>query len=386
MLDYGITPEGFERKRLDVLLEEMNEAVRSVFGENINLSPESPDGQINGLVSGSNANLWELLEKAYDAFNPSAASGAALSNLVQLNGILRLPATKSRALLTLSGANATTVPAGALVATADTGTLFATETSVTIGLSGLVQVYARAVNTGPVIALAGTLTKIKTPITGWSGVTNLADALVGTNIETDPELRARRERSVSVAAQAVIDAIYAAVANVPGVEQVAVLENDTNATDGNGLPPHSFAVIASGGTEQDIADQIWLKKPAGITTFGDIAVVVEDSQGFPHTMNFSRPTEIPIFVEVNLTTIPGEYPVDGDDQIKQAIVDYANLNFVLGDDVIYSRLYTPINSVPGHQVDSLFIATSSPPGGTSNISIGVNESSKFTLANIVVTS
>lgn len=391
MSEFGISNEGFKRKRLDQLLEELNDEVKSIFGDNFNVSPESPDGQINGVVSESNANLWEIAEESYNAFNPSAATGVTLSNLVQLNGITRLPATSSRAQLSLSGTAGTFIPAGSLVSTSDTGDQFSTELDVTLDGAGNASVFANALNTGPITALAGTITEIDTPITGWSSVTNSADAQIGTNEETDVELRSRREQSVARDAQAIIDAIFAGVANVPGVTQTVVLENDTNVVDGNGLPPHSFQVIAVGGVDEDIADVIWLKKPAGILSFGNTTVQIIDSQGIPHDISFSRPTEIDIYVEVDLTTFP-EYPANGDELIKQAIVDYANgeliagRGFSLADDVIYTRLYTPINSVQGHEIDALRIGTSPSPTGTSNIPIGATEISNFLTVNIVVNS
>lgn len=391
MSEFGISPEGFKRKRLDQLLEELNDEVKSVFGDNFNVSPESPDGQVNGIVSESNANLWEIAEESYNAFNPSAATGVTLSNLVQLNGITRLPATSSRAQLTLTGTAGTTIPAGSLVSTSDTGDQFSTELAVTLDGAGNGSVFASAVNTGPIIALAGTLTEIDTPITGWSTVTNSADALVGTDEETDVELRARREQSVARDAQAIIDAIFAGVANVPGVTQTVVLENDTDVVDSNGLPPHSFQVIVVGGVDEDIGDIIWLKKPAGILSFGSTTVQIIDSQGIPHDISFSRPTTVDIYVEVTLNTF-AEYPANGDDLIKQAIVDYANgdliagRGFSLADDVVYTRLYTPINSVQGHEITDLRIGTSPSPTGTSNIPIGPTEISNFLTVNITVNS
>lgn len=391
MSDYGISPEGFKRKRLDQLLEELNDEVKAIFGDNFNVSPESPDGQINGVISESNANLWEIAEESYNAFNPSAATGNTLSNLVQLNGITRLAATSSRSQVSLTGTPGTVIPANSLISTNDTGDQFSTESDVTLDGSGNASVFASSVDTGPISALAGTLTEIDTPITGWSSANNPADADEGTNEETDAELRARRERSVARDAQAIIDAIFAGVADIEGVTQVVVLENDTNLIDTNGLPPHSFHVIAVGGVDQDIADIIWLKKPAGILSFGSTTVEVTDSQGIPHDISFSRPTEIDIYVEVDLTTF-SEYPSNGDDLIKQAIVDYANGDLVegrgfgLSDDVIYTRLYTPINSVQGHEIDGLRIGTSPSPTGTDNIPISITEISKFTIANIVVNS
>lgn len=391
MSDYGISETGFKRKRLDLLLEELNSEIKSIFGENFNVSPESPDGQINGVVSESNANLWEIAEEAYNAFNPSAAKGAALSNLVQINGIKRLPATNSRVQVSITGDPSTVIPQGSLISTSDTGDQFETEQEITLDLSGNGVIFARAVETGPVQALAGTLTIIDTPVAGWDTVTNSSDANLGSEEETDPELRARRERSVATASQAMVDSLFAAVANIEGVTNTVVLENDTDSVDANGLPAHSFQVIAVGGDDTEIADAIWAKKPAGITPFGSTTVAINDSQGISHDMSFSRPTPVEIYVEV--TVIPdSEYPANGDDLIKQYIVDYANgdlipgRGFSLGEDVIYTRLYTPINKVQGHEINDLRIDIVSPPTGTSNISIAATEIANFQISNITVNS
>jgi uncharacterized phage protein gp47/JayE len=391
MSDYGVSSTGFKRKRLNLLLEELNSEVKSIFGENFNVSPESPDGQINGVISESNANLWEIAEEAYNAFNPKAAAGTTLSNLVQLNGITRLAATRSHVELTLTGDSGTVIPEGSLISTSDTGDELSTDVSVTIDGTGNAIVQATALEFGPITMLAGTITEIDNPVTGWDTVNNTVDAIEGTNEESDPDLRARRQRSVARDAQAIIDGIRAAVENIDNVTQAVVLENDTDAVDGNGLPAHSFQVVVSGGADIDVADIIWLKKPAGIQAFGDITEQIIDSQGVSHDISFSRPTAVTIYVEVTITTF-AEYSANGDDLIKQAIVDYANgdlvdnRSFGLADDVIYTRLYTPINSVAGHEIDDLQISISSPASGTANIAIAVDEIADFQIANITVVS
>jgi len=391
MSEYGISSTGFKRKRLNLLLEELNSEVKAIFGDNFNVSPESPDGQVNGVISESNANLWELAEEAYNAFNPKAAAGTTLSNLVQLNGITRLAATRSHVELTLTGDSGTVIPEGSLISTSDTGDELSTDVSVTIDGTGNAIVQATALEFGPITMLAGTITEIDNPVTGWDTVNNTADAIEGTNEESDPDLRARRQRSVARDAQAIIDGIRAAVENIDNVTQAVVLENDTDAVDGKGLPAHSFQVVVSGGADIDVADAIWLKKPAGIQAFGDITEQIIDSQGVSHDISFSRPTAVTIYVEVTITTF-AEYPANGDDLIKQAIVDYANgdlvdnRSFGLADDVIYTRLYTPINSVAGHEIDDLQISISSPASGTANIAIAVDEIADFQIANITVVS
>jgi uncharacterized phage protein gp47/JayE len=388
MPDFGITETGFNRKRLDVILEELNNEVRAILGENANLSPESPDGQINGVLSESFANLWEIGQAAYNSFNPSAATGAALSNLVQLNGITRLAASASFVDLFLTGTPGAFIPAGSLVSGAGVPVFFQTVTDVTLDGSGEGVTEAIAQQTGPIIANAGTLVNIETPITGWLTVTNPDNATIGRNEETDLELRARRQKSTAAASQSIIDSIFANVADLPGVVQVAVIENDTDATV-DSQPPHSFHTVVLGGDNQDIANEIFLRKPAGIQAFGSITEVVNDIQGFPHNISFSRPVEIPIFVIVN-TSVGTMYPSNGDDLIKQNIVDYSNGNlvegqgFFLGDDVIQSRLYTPANRVPNHDVIEILIGTSSPPTLEDNITIGNDELAVFTVDNIEV--
>jgi uncharacterized phage protein gp47/JayE len=391
MSEYGVTPEGFVRKRLDVILQELNAEMKAIFGEELNLTPESPDGQVNGATSESYANLWELAELSYNARNPSAAVGAALSSLVQLNYITRLPATRTTADVTLGGTPGAVIPAGSLMSASATDTKYETTAEATLDGLGSAVVKARGLEFGEISCPAASIDTIDSPVVGWSTVTNLAEGLIGTEEETDVELRARRQRSTSTGAQAILDAMFAAINNIPGVTNLTILENDTNIVDANGLPPHSFEVIVVGGDDQAIADTIWAKKSTGSTPAGTSDIDIVDSQGITHTMRLTRPAQIDIYVKVTITTF-ADYPADGDDLIKQAIVDYANgdliagRGFSVGDDVIYTRLYTPINSVPGHEIDELLIDTVFPPTLQDNIAIGIEEVSHFTIANIEVVS
>ena len=386
---YGITTEGFNRKRLDTLLEELQAEMKAIFRENFNTDSETPEGQINGVVSESNANLWELAELAYNQFNPSAIGGVLLSNLVQLNGITRLEAKKTTVILSCGGVNGTIIPIGSIASTNDSLIKFYTLAEGTIDGTGFVSIEAEAEDEGDIIALNGTVTVINTPITGWDTVTNPSDAILGRFEETDTELRARRIKSVSIPAQAMIDSIFAELSNVDGVSQVSVIENDENVTDANGQPAHSFQAVVTGGSDSDIGESIWKKKPAGIQSFGNQSVNILDSQGFSHAIGFSRPTTIPIFVIVTISR-DADYPGDGDEAIKQAIVDYANGDlvanegFFLGDDVIQSRLFTPVNSIPNHDIVSITIGTSPNPLSSANISISATEVSFFDFTNITV--
>lgn len=248
----------------------------------------------------------------------------------------------------------------------------------------------RAQTIGVVSAEANSLNVIKTPLLGWETVTNSLAATVGRSQETDEELRLRFRNTKFERSSNILDSLYSALINVDGVENVAVYENDTDVTDSNGIPSHSFAAIVLGGVDEEIGNTIWLNKPVGIrsssvTTNGTPTNVnIYDSQGFSHSIGFVRPEGVPVFITMTLATDVGSFPADGVDLIKSEIINYARENFSVGDDVIYSRLYTPINNIQGHQVNSLFIATTPSPAATSNIAIAYDQIATFSSVNIII--
>lgn len=236
---------------------------------------------------------------------------------------------------------------------------------------------------GPIEQVVNSIDTIATPILGWDSVINPLEAGTGTNRETDEEYRIRFRDSKFDRATNTLEAIYSALLKLSTVEEVIIYENDTNITDGNGVPAHSFLPIVIGGVSSDIANAIWNNKPIGISSEGNTTVSIVDIQGFNHDVSFQRPTPVPVYISVSLTT-DSNYPVDGDEKVKSALVSYFG-SLKVGEDIIYSRLYTPINTVPGHQIDSLFIGTSPAPVGTANITIPFSSVATISDSNIIVT-
>lgn len=234
---------------------------------------------------------------------------------------------------------------------------------------------------------ANTIDTIVTPVLGWDSVTNPLAASPGSLRETDEELRIRFRNTKLERSSNILDSLYSALLNVDGVTEVAIYENDTDVTDSNGVLPHSFLPVVLGGSSQLIAEAIWKNKPLGILSQGNTEVDITDSQGFVHTIGFERPNPVTVYVTINLSINPEDpniFPGDGVDQIKQAIINYAATNFGVGDDVIFSRLYTPINLIPGHQIDSLFVGTSPNPVTSANVVIAFNSIASFESVNIIV--
>lgn len=258
-------------------------------------------------------------------------------------------------------------------------------TSVNLGINKVRTVgEVIAVNSGPIEQPANTIDTILTPMLGWDSVINPVAATPGEDRETDEDLRLRFRNAKFERATNTLDATYSALVNTDGVSEVTIYENDTSVVDVNGVPAHSFLPIVVGGLSTDIANAIWDNKPIGILSYGNTTVSISDVQGFPHDISFSRPDPVVIYISMDITT-DVNFPANGNDLIRSNLIEYFQSNFGTGDDVVYSRLYTPVNTVPGHQVNTLTIGTSPAPVGTTNVVIAFDEIASLSSINIIIT-
>lgn len=206
---------------------------------------------------------------------------------------------------------------------------------VEMGSPGL----AAAQDTGAVTAPAGSLTSILSPVTGWERATNPYPAVPGTTRETDDELRARYALGVFRLGAGTVPSIEANLRqDVPGLTHVRVYENTADAYDGDGRPPHSIEAVVEGGDADLIGQRLFALKGAGITAHGNTQVTVLDGTGFGHSLRFSRPEPVHIWLRVSLATtteeaVPGDLP----ERARTAIVAAGNALGV-GQDVLLQRL------------------------------------------------
>lgn len=389
-MSYGITDEGFVRKRLSDIKAEMETAYKSALGAGINVDAQSPLGQIIGISSDLLAVTWELVEALYNSTSPNTAEGVSLDQVAMITNLTRMAATKSTATITITGTNGTTVPSGFVVSVS--GNPSARFASIGSGIisGGTLTLGSESEKTGPVLAPAGSLTVIETPISGVSSVTNATDAIVGRNTETDAEFRTRRMTRQQLSGTATLEGIRNALLEVEDVIQAAVYENTGSTYDIYGRPAKSIECVVSGGADSDIARAIFEAKGAGIQAYGTEIETVTDSQGVAHDIGFTRPEDVEIYLIVNIDTnsdlSEGDvYPNNGDDLIKAVIVDYAKA-FVMGQDVVINKFWTPINTVPGVIGIEILAGTTSPPSTSINIPMDPNQLAVFDTARITVNS
>lgn len=153
---------------------------------------------------------------------------------------------------------------------------------------------------GYVVAPSFAVSVIQTPIQGWISVSNINAGILGRELESDVELRARRKDSLRLSGSGTMEAIRAKILNIKGVTSVSIVENPNALIDAQGRPAHSFEVLVIGGSDAEIAKVIWQTKPVGVLTYGNSSLVINDSCGKKHRLYFSRAVRKYVYITIKL--------------------------------------------------------------------------------------
>ncbi len=116
LVEYGLSATGFRRKRLPEIIQDLNERVSDKLGVPIETGANSIFGQLHGVYGFALAEIWENLEKIYNAMYPSTANGVSLSNAAGLAGIAQISAEKTTIIATCYGNESVLIPYGANIA------------------------------------------------------------------------------------------------------------------------------------------------------------------------------------------------------------------------------------------------------------------------------
>jgi len=333
-----ITATGVAIQSVEEILDELAAEQQGQIDPLVGTDPTNVLGQLNGIFASHEREDQEAIQELASALNPDSAEGAILDGICAITGTIRNGATPSRfsgsKKLSVSLDPGVVVLAGvtSFAVTADVTIVFvATETiENTSVVTASFLVSAESTVEGPIPALSGSVTTILTPTTGLNGVNNPFDAVLGKDIESDTELRLRREREIRQAGSSSADAI---LSDLLGLEDDAgdnpiisavVLENVTDAIDSNFLPAHSFeAVIWDGigavAVNDDVAEIIHASRSAGIVSWGATTGTASDGSA----ERFSRATQRPVtIVSLILRYRPGYV---GDAAVKAAITTAGNI-------------------------------------------------------------
>lgn len=258
---------------------------QSIYGADINLDSDSPDGQFLGITRQANLDNLDLLVQIYNSFDPDLAVGVVLDQRVAINGIQRQGGTSTitnvtlvvdRA-LSLVGLDALVLnPLAVIYTVADNaGNLYQLIASQSPSGAGTYVYAFQASTPGAILTIPNTITNAVTVILGVASVNNPTVATsTGINEETDAALKIRRQRSTALSSQGYLSGLLAALLNITGMVNAFVYENNTDSTDGDGVPSHSIWVITNGGASADIANAIYSKRNAGCGMKGSVTYTI----------------------------------------------------------------------------------------------------------------
>lgn len=350
-----------------------------IYGSDINVASNSPDGQMVNIYALSKQDMLNLCVSIYDSMDPDQAVGTALDRIAQIAGIARKPGTYTEVVvnvivstnLNLNGLD-TSTPYTIQDANGNLFNLIVSA-SLTTGTNSL---NFRSSAIGFIQVLANTLTTPVTIVGGVSSVNNPSTPYqVGANQETDANFRLRRQASTAFPAQGPLKALYAGLNSLTGVAQAVVYENTTNAVDADGIPAHGIWVVTDGGTAAQIGNTIYVYRNLGVPMKGSQTYVVTQIDGPTITMKYDNVVDENLYLEATLVSLTGS-AIDRT-AIKAALV--ANYLFGINQPADVSTLNQQIRAINPDVVCS-GLGVSNDGASWVNLLSPISKQNKFVLA------
>lgn len=353
--DFSLTANGPVAPDSAQIVAGVQDAWKRALGDNLNTNPATPQGQIMSSQAAAIQDKNNQLLHLANMFNPETAEGQFQDALGRIYFLKRHPARATEVNVHCIGVPGTNIPGmnddaeAAKVRTSDGYTLTCRDGG-SIGSNGNTTLTFVLETTGAIDVPVGAVTDIVKSIPGWDAASNLESGVTGQNVESRTAFESRRYQSVALNARSVSSAVYARVAQLPGVLDVVVRQNRSAApikVDGVTLGPHSIYVGVLGGENDDIAHAVYESLSAGCDGNGNTVVSVTDAiTGAVEQVRFTRPENLRVGVRV-VFRLNRLTPSDIEQRIKRAVLaefygEGQSLRVSMGDNVFASRFYGPI--------------------------------------------
>ncbi|AWK44555.1 baseplate J/gp47 family protein [Photorhabdus temperata] len=346
-----ITKTGIVIDQLADIHQRLADGFKRIYGEDINLEADTPDGQMIGLFSQELANINQVIAFVGQMLDPYQSTGAWLEQRAMYAGIIRRGAEYSYLDdVVITGNAGVNVPKDTVL-TDDNRVKWVMLDDVTLNEQGSVRVNLRSKELGSFTLQPDKQLQMETVIVGIEKVVTTKPAKQGTNEETDGNLLLRFMQSHSVNNYDDRAGIKAALLSLPDVRQAEVYENYTGQTDPvTGVPAHSMNAVIIGGNNKDIALMLIKKKIGGCAFFGKQTCEINFA-GANRKINFDRAEMIDINIDVALVRTSEFHDIDIDG-IKSAL---AATKFNIGESVYAMRLTCQVNSIAGFYIKSITV-------------------------------
>ena len=336
---------GLVIQTLTEILTERQNKCQEFLGNDFDITGESVAANLQVSDADRELSIQECLQYIAAQLDPDQAEGIWLDFICALNNIERYSATKTQIPITITGTPGVSKIAGdVMIVDGTTDEYYINQSAFVLDDNGVANVIFEATSWGAIKALPTSEYSLKTPSVGISSVKYNTDGkyTIGQDIESDNDLRSRREESVTYTASSILSSIKAAVLSIQDVSYINAYENDTMQTIDT-LPAKSFEIVVQGGDDTAIAQAILSRKPAGIQAYGTTIEEVQDEDGNKFQIGFTRPTQVPIdlkFTFVSDTQQTDEWVIN----LKNELIEQFNDVYNVGDSVYTYNLYCVLNN------------------------------------------
>lgn len=370
----------------------------AAFGGDLDiLTPSTPQAyladNLTDNILGANAAVTYFVSQV----DPATSEGRMQDAIARIYFLERNGATASVVQALCTGQPGVTLSSGAL-AQDNAGNLWQSTGDAVFSGGGLATIQFACLTLGPTLLGISELTKIAQLAPGWDAITNLGAATVGSATETRTAFEQRRQASVAINAKGTPAAIRSAVWEVPGVLDVFVYDNFTNATINYGstaypIIEHSVYVGVVGGNDVAVANAIFGRKDLGCDMNGNTAVVVQDTDGlsYPYptyNIKFNRPSALPILFAVQIAN-SSSLPADIVAQTKAAVIATFNgtngaQRARMGGQIFASSFYAGIAQIDS-SVSIISVKLGTVTATLDSVNVGIDQSPTIQASNITVT-
>ena len=326
------TSQGIIIQTFDEIFEQLVVAYQAIYGFDIDVAQDSPDGQNLGIIAKFILDGQSFGVSLYNSFDPDLAEGVALDKISKISGITRNSPDKSVWALDITVDVDLTLPATYVVKDDLNQTWTISEqTSVTVAGNPNPVVFI-ADDFGAIVGDAGSTIEQATPEIGVVTIDAPINSTVGVDEETDAQLRGRRARSLQNPSLGTRAGLEARLLNINDITDAKVYENQTSIFDPTlELDSHSLWVVVEGGTDAEIVNLINTNKSGGTGLKGDISIVSPSGD----LIRFDRSLDAPLFIRVDATKKDPSSDVDIE-LIKDRLADK---KYVIAENAIASKLY-----------------------------------------------
>jgi uncharacterized phage protein gp47/JayE len=346
---------GLHLQALADIVTELETGFKGIYGNDINVSANSPDGQMINLFAQAKIDILDLISSVYNSFSPSSAAGVVLDQRCAINGVIRKGAIKTTVyvvvttdrIVNLIGSSSNTGTPFTVSDTAGNQYYLTDDTTTTSGANTL---HFTAAIAGAIDVSAHTITTIDTVTLGVLSVDNTSGVTVqGTDEETDAALRYRRSVSVSNPSTGSLDGLMGALLAIEDVIYAKVYENNTSAGNTYGIPAHSIWAVVDGGGSTGIAQTIYERRNLGCGMYNGTGstgatgpaktVYITQLNGFDIPIKYSLPTYYDLYINLTITSKLSTHSID-ETFIKNEIFD--KIQYGINEMADYSQISSQV--------------------------------------------